>query len=83
MVIGISYQDVKNLYASWTNAELTGNKCAPELAENYPAIAIMDNDDFKDDTLTGPDTSHRTNVIFVQPSNIHTSKVAQKGLLLV
>ena len=58
-------------------------KCAPELAENYPATAIIDNDDFKDDTLTGTDTFHRTNVMFVQPSNIRTSKVAQKGLLLV
>ena len=36
---------------------------------------------FKDDTLTGADTSHLTNVMFIQPSNIHTSKVAQKGLL--
>ena len=83
MVICISYQHVKNLYASWTNAELTGDTCAPELAENYPATAIMDNDDFKEDTLTGADNSNRTNLMFVQPSNIHTSKVAQKGLLLV
>ena len=27
----------------------------------------MDNDDFQDDTLTGAETSHRTNVMFVQP----------------
>ena len=32
-----------------------------------PGTVIMDNDDFKDDTLTGSNTSHRTNVMFVQP----------------
>ena len=29
----------------------------------------MDNDDFRDDTLTGAETSHRTNVMFVQPED--------------
>ena len=29
----------------------------------------MDNDDFKDDTLTGANESHRTNVMFAQPEN--------------
>ena len=29
----------------------------------------MDNDDFKDDTLTEANTSNRTNVMFVQPAN--------------
>ena len=29
----------------------------------------MDNDDFQDDTLTGAETSHRTNVMFVQPED--------------
>ena len=29
----------------------------------------MDNDDFQDNTLTGAETSHRTNVMFVQPED--------------
>jgi len=30
----------------------------------------MDHDDCREDTLTGANTSHRTNVMFVQPDNI-------------
>ena len=37
---------------------------------NYPGTAILGNDDFKDDTLTGADTSQRTNVMFVQRKDI-------------
>lgn len=29
-------------------------------------VIIVDNDDFQDDTLTGGNTSHRTNVMYVQ-----------------
>ena len=29
----------------------------------------MDNDDFQNDTLTGAETSHRTNIMFVQPED--------------
>ena len=68
--IGISYQDVKDLYATWTNHEIKHGCCPKELASNYLATAIMDNDDFKDDTLTGADTSHRTNVMFVQKEEL-------------
>ena len=32
-------------------------------------VAIMDNDDFQDDTLTGAETSHRTIVMLVQPED--------------
>ena len=31
--------------------------------------AIIDNDDFKDDDLTGGETSHRTNMMFIQPQS--------------
>ncbi len=41
--------------------------CPEELAVCIPGAAIMDNDDFKDDTLTGANSSHCTNVMFVQP----------------
>ena len=40
-----------------------------ELAEYLPGVAIMDNDDFQDDKLTGAETSHRTNIMFVQPED--------------
>ena len=37
------------------------------ITENYPAVIIMDNDDFNSDTLTGASLSnHHTNVMFVQ-----------------
>ena len=36
-----------------------------ELTDGFPGTAILDNDDFQDDTLTGADTSHCTNVMFV------------------
>ena len=44
--------------------------CPDELIEGYPATGILANDDFQDDTLTGAETSHRTNVMFVQPDNL-------------
>ena len=68
---GISYQDVKNLVASWARDE-TENNCPPlEIAEEYPAVVVMDNDDFKTDTLIGAsETNHRTNVMFVQNENL-------------
>ncbi|KAG0717271.1 hypothetical protein GWK47_054800 [Chionoecetes opilio] len=41
----------------------------------------MDNDNFKDDTLTGANTSHRTNVMFVQPQDlVETSAVSRQSL---
>ena len=42
-------------------------ECPNEIAENTPGVIIVDNDDFQNDTLTGGDTSHRTNVMYVQP----------------
>ena len=68
--LGISYTDVKNLYASWTKQEIEQSQCPSELADGVPGCAIIDNDDFKDDTLTGADTSHRTNVMFVQLASL-------------
>eukprot|EP00794_Sanderia_malayensis_P000931 gene931-241_t len=68
--LGISYQDVLDLYAAWAKFELkTDEGCPEEIASNVPGTVILDNDDFQDDTLTGAGTSHRTNVMFVQPEN--------------
>ena len=42
--------------------------CLNKLADGKPTIAIVDNDDFKMDTLTGAGTNaHRKNVMYVQP----------------
>ena len=84
--LGVSYQDVLNLYASWAHYDIGDNAVCPyELALGYPATAILDNDDFCVDTLTGVNTSHRTNVMFVQPniiagndSNKHCDKLPPK-----
>lgn len=69
--LGISYYDVHTLYSAWTKNELEKNSICPgELASGMPGVAIMDNDDFCDDTLTGENTSHRTNVMFVQAESL-------------
>ena len=68
---GISYQDIKSLLASWNKAEAENGSCPSEIANKYPAVDVMDNDDFKMDTLTGAsETNHRTNVMFVQNENL-------------
>ena len=68
---GVSYQDVRNLLASWAKQEIENETCPPETTDDYPAVVIMDNDDFDTDTLTGAsETNHRTNVMFVQIENI-------------
>ena len=65
--IGISYQDVKNLFATWAKFDATMGSAPPEIANDLPAVVVMDNDDFKTDSLTGTsDSNHRTNVMFVQ-----------------
>ena len=63
---GIFYQDIKNLLASWAKAEAENGSCPSEIANQYPAVVAMDNDDFKTDTLTGAsETNHRTNVMSI------------------
>ena len=68
---GISYQDIKNLLASWAKAEAENGSCPSEIANKYPVVVVMDNDDFKADTLTGPsERNHRTNVMFLQNEDL-------------
>ena len=68
---GVSYQDVRNLLASWAQQDIESDVCPQEITNEYPAVVIMDNDDFKSDTLTGAsETNHRTNVMFVQNENL-------------
>ena len=57
---------IKNLLASWAKVEAENRSCPSEIANKYPAIVVMDNDDFKTDSLSGAsETNHRTNVMFV------------------
>ena len=68
---GISYQDIENLSASWAKAEAENGSCSSEIANIYPAVVVMNNDDFKTDILTGvSETNHRTNVMFVQNEDL-------------
>ena len=68
---GISYQGIKNLLASWAKAVAENGSCPSDIANRYPAVVDMDNDDFKTDTLTGAsETNHRTNVMFVQNQDL-------------
>ena len=71
--LGISYRDVLSLYESWAMHDIKAISTCPDpdtLADGFPGTGILDNDDFQDDTLTGADTSHRTNVMFVQPDDV-------------
>ena len=66
--VGISYKSVFRLHDSWALKELEKSEvCPTEIAEGKAGTAIIDNDDFKDDDLTGGTTTHRTNMMFVQP----------------
>ena len=67
----ISYADTLLLYDHWALMDVqTSSTCPSEIADGKPAIVIVDNDDFKIDTLTGNATgAHQTNVMFVQPQS--------------
>lgn len=61
--MGISYSNVLLLRDVWAMHDL--ERCS-EITEGVPSISIIDNDDFRNDTLTGGGTSHRTNWMFLQ-----------------
>ena len=76
--LGISYNDVMMLRDFWVVNDLNRSlNCPFELAEEKPAVAIVDNDDFKSDTLTGAGQPHRTNVMFVQPESFDSEPSSQ------
>ena len=67
----ISYASVLLLKDAWAVHELQlCSDCPNEIAENKPGVIIVDNDDFQNDTLTGGNTSHRTNVMYLQQVSI-------------
>ena len=66
--IGIPYHNVLFLHECWALDEFERQPACPaEIAEGKVGTVIIDNDDFKGDYLTGGTTSHRTNMMFVQP----------------
>ena len=69
--ICISYADTLLLYDHWALMDVEASaSCPQEITDSKPAIVIVDNDNFKIDTMTGNATgAHRTNVMFVQPES--------------
>jgi hypothetical protein len=49
----ISYADTLLLDDHWALMDIDASTCSHEIADNIPAVVIVDNDDFKIDTLTG------------------------------
>ena len=63
----ISYSNVLLLRDVWTMHDLNRcSLCPDEIAEMEPSISIIDNDDFRNNTLTGGGTAHRCNWMFLQ-----------------
>jgi len=73
----ISYADTLLLYDHWALMDLNASAtCPQEIADGKPAIMIVDNDDFRIDTLT--DTAkcaHRTNVMLLQPKSYEKNQM--------
>ena len=65
----ISYVDTLLLCDHWALMDVKASTTDPqEIAYGRPAIVVVDNNNFKIDSLTGNATgAHRTNVMFVQP----------------
>jgi len=67
----INYASVLLLKDAWAVHDLQiCFDCPKEIAEGKPGVIIVDNDDFQNDTLTGGNTSRRTNVMYVQHANL-------------
>ncbi|KAK7086504.1 hypothetical protein SK128_012262 [Halocaridina rubra] len=73
--MGISYSNMLLLLDVWTMYDLKQcSVCPDDFAEGVPSISIIDNDDFRNDTLTGEGTAHRCNWMFLQ----HLEHLVQK-----
>ena len=79
--MGISYLNVLLLHDVWTMHDLKRcSVCPDEIAEKVPSISIIDNDDFRNDTLTGGGTAHRTNWMFL---SIEALKYRQTSVIFI
>ena len=70
-----SYKMLLRLCDFWTYTDLKNSHFCPiEISGKVPCVAVVDNDDFKSDTLTGDATAaHRTNVMFIQPEDLEVN----------
>ena len=67
----IGYGLVRLLRDAWAVHDLQlCTDCPNEITEDKPGVIIVDNDDFHNDTLTGANTSHHTNVMYVQRDSL-------------
>lgn len=67
----IGYGLVRLLRDAWAVHDLQlCTDCPIEIMEDKPGVIIVDNDDFHNDTLTGANTSHRTNVMYVKRDSL-------------
>ena len=64
--MSMSCADTLFLYDNWALMDVDASAtCPQEIADQKPAIVIVDNDDFKIDTMTRTAAgAHRTNVMF-------------------
>ena len=70
---GISYAEILHLRDWWKVCDLeNASICLPGLGTCKPGIQIVDNDDIRNDTLTGAGTSHRTKIMYIQHSHLVT-----------
>ena len=69
----ISYADILHLRDWWVLCDLENTSiCRPELGIAKPGIQIVDNDDVCNYTFTGAGTSHCTNIMYIQHSDLVT-----------
>ena len=82
MGVGMSYPSVLLMIDAWTVYDLQHCiKCLVGIAEKQPGVIIVDNDDFHTDTLAGANTSHRTDVMYVQKTPLeHCSNLFGKRI---
>ena len=70
---GISYPDILHLRDWWALCDLeNASICPPGLGIGKPSIQIVDNDDFRNDTVTGASASHLTNIMHIRYSDLVT-----------
>jgi hypothetical protein len=78
-----SYDSLRQQYDAWVYDEMKNHPvCPDEIVFGMPGTAIIDNDDFNDDDLTGGNTSHRTNMMFVQPERFIEKENDRSGTRL-
>ena len=81
--LAISYNDTIDLESTWAYHENQVSQVSPkELAYGNPGFAVIDDDEFREDTLAGGRTSHRTNMMFVQPVKLVMSVESQEALII-